>query len=416
MIFFKEYSIKITFNFQFKLKTFRILSMSTVQSAKYPFNLDESKQDNADDDYENYSAPFYDDTEEDDGQTIIDTNKHDKYDDDERFIIIEDLNLSHNLFSLVNIEHMFQTIKNIVYLDFSSNPLEKVYGMSGDALIMQNKLNSTTRKSSNNNNNNPPVESSNQVVKEILCIDELDMSNCKLERIPNLQHSCINKIDLSRNIIKDRELLVLSNYTVYFLDYLNLQGNSITNLKFVTSGQKFVQDTYLVQNSPLNYFYGGANTSQLNHTIVDVRSNRNFNCDCDLVKTLDDMSYLKLMSDCLTSQFIQQCRRSFANEDNNQTGTTNIRMLNKKLRAIFVITCLVLSLLCILIIYYMCSDFIRNVRPYDHVRVLYNRVLVYLKLRRRYDTTPHAHRDSGSVAYSKLVNDGTSVSQIEINS
>lgn len=374
-----------------RLRNFRVLSKTTYESIKYPFSLE------LEDEYEEEEEDLneYDDYEEDmEGDVVGSSTKSDELDDNERYVIIENLDLSKNRLGSVNLQHMLQSIKNIVYLDFSFNPIQKVNGMSSDPILFKSR-----------------IEQNSTANKEILCVDSLNLANCKLQRIPHLPHACVNKLDLNNNLISGSSRLVVSNYSVYFMDYINLQANNITKLKIILNGQKFKQDYYNMQNSPLNYFYSNTNKSELNHTYLDLKMNKYFRCTCELVELMADFPYFILMNECFTNDFQMQCKK-ILNENRN---SLTIKNLNKKLRVLFVLTCLVLILLSILIIYYMCSDFIKNLQPYDRFRLSLNRVLALVKLRKTAETS---NGSSGSnsigVQYTKLVNEAT-VSQVELN-
>lgn len=102
-----------------KLKTFRILPLTMLSKAKFPFNIE---GESLPEEYEDPNTQYYD---EDDDSTVV-GNKHDINDDDERFLIINVLDLSNNRFSIINVENMFQSLKNIISLDMNSNPIEQV--------------------------------------------------------------------------------------------------------------------------------------------------------------------------------------------------------------------------------------------------------------------------------------------------
>lgn len=401
-----------------QIRTFRLLSQTalkdkttTTTNGKKGGGGKEEEMNEEEDDYdaEEYNVHLGDDDEEsDDDETLLETgnrNKDGEEDDDDRFLIIEDLDLSSNkLNPTIHLQNMMQSIKNILYLDLSNNPIEQVIGMSLGAIVLENKLMS-------GNGSITTVNSVSQGENEILCIDVLNLSNCKLKRIPNLQHVCINKIDLKSNLLSGNAHLIVSNYTLYFMDYLNLQSNNLTYIEFFISGMKFKQDSYKIQNSPVNYFYGRTNSSgEINHTYVDTKDNRNFVCDCKLVRTLEELNGIKLINECFEKQqdLRIQCR--------NAKTAQEVRNLNQKLRTLFVITCFVLIILSVLIIYYMCSDFLRKMRPINQIRSNFSRLLVYLKLKSKYDTSmrdSNAHNNNIGVQYQKLVND--QVSQIDIH-
>ena len=91
---------------------------------------------------------------------------------------------------------------------------------------------------------------------EILCIDELDLSNCHVRFMPNLEHTCVNKIRLAYNKLYGKQHLIISRFTTFFLDYVDLQWNNVTELKPIISSQKFKQDSYTHKNSPMEYYLG----------------------------------------------------------------------------------------------------------------------------------------------------------------
>lgn len=214
------------------INKFRFLSLHAVRSADFPLNI-------KDDDEYNYDE--YDDS------GLEFSNTHDKsdpnyFDDDERFLIIEKLNLSNNHMRHINLQHMMQSVKNIGQLDFSHNPIENVVRLSGERSILTTKS----------------VLIEEDEFTEILCIDELNLSHCKVKFLPNFEHTCINKISLAHNSLSNKQHLVISKFSTYFMDYLDLQWNNITDLKPIISNQKFRQDDYKIKNSPLNYYLGKA--------------------------------------------------------------------------------------------------------------------------------------------------------------
>ena len=91
---------------------------------------------------------------------------------------------------------------------------------------------------------------------EIPCIDLIDLSHCKILKMPNFKHTCINKVDLTHNLLANKQYLMISKFSTYFLDYLNLEWNNITELTPIISNQKFKQDSYKNKNSPMDYFLG----------------------------------------------------------------------------------------------------------------------------------------------------------------
>lgn len=388
-----------------RLRDFQILSLTMVKNNHFALSSQQESNTTDDDNDEDLNMHYIDDTDNDynSEETIIDTNNRNKNpeEDDERFIVVDRLDLSKNKFSSINLQLMFQSIRNIVYLNMSSNPLEQMIGMAEDPVMI----------------NNPVIKTNalqDGVEDEILCIDNLDMKNCKIRHIPNLIHVCINVIDFQSNLISGITHLAISNYTLYFLDYLNLRSNNITHIEFRISGQKFKQDFYKNQNSPMNYFYGRTNTTRANHTLIDVQNNVQFNGTCNLLHTLNAIGNIKIVSEKMDDAFQADCRHLESKE--NKENTLGVQNLNKRLRVLFVATCAFLVIFCLLIIYYMCSDFFANLKPYERVRLTIHRVFVGSNLFGRYDPSVNGHANKNiGVQYKKLVNEGSMVSQIEIN-
>jgi hypothetical protein len=142
---------------------------------------------------------------------------------------------------------MLQSVRNVLNVDFSFNSkLRQVIGMSNSAPISSSILlndkneeidqeNSESSSSSENNENRVKDE----ILRETLCLDQLDLSNCAIQRVPNMQHTCVNKIDLSENDVQGKTHLVISLFSVYFLDYLDLKGNNVTKLSLIVSNEKY---------------------------------------------------------------------------------------------------------------------------------------------------------------------------------
>ena len=159
-LYFNPYHVRIE-NFDLShnsLKKFHILSFTKIESDKHPFDLSfDSKQfgekhstsfpsssssrssnssrlidldENEDEEDEAYDLndTYYDEDEE--YETVIATHNRKDMDDDKRFIFIEILDLSHNQFETVNMQHMLQSVQNVVVLDLSFNPIFQVVGKS----------------------------------------------------------------------------------------------------------------------------------------------------------------------------------------------------------------------------------------------------------------------------------------------
>jgi hypothetical protein len=242
--------------------------------------------------------------------------------------------------------------------------------------------------------------------------------------MPNLQHTCINKIDLSNNLLSSKIHLVLSKYTIYFMDYLNLQSNNITYIKLIDSEQKFKQDKYEIQNSPRDFFYARANTTIQNHTTIDLKLNRNFQCDCELSRAFNNYQHIKLMH--------ESC--SFDGETNECTSTTAfaINSLNLKLKILFFGTFSILILLSFVIIYHTCYDCIWTTIDQSKNKVFYRVFNLRFLLSSRFRPQSAAYSSNSNqiytpagqnhnlssigVQYSKLVEDEVTASQLELNS
>ena len=275
-------------------------------------------------------------------------------------------------------------------------------------------------------NKNPTDE--NSIKEEVLCIDNVFLNNCRIKRMPNLQHTCINKLDMSYNLLNDSIHLFLSKYTVYFMDYLNLQANNISYIKLITTDQKYKQDAYAVQNSPMNYFYGRINVTTPNHTVIDLKANKNFRCDCKLVRLLFNFQSIRIVSE-KCSTFLEnpanlklidgQCRRF-----DNATTSRGKTGVNRNLKLLFAFTCLGLIALSLVIIYYSCSDCLTSWNN-SAQRVLYRFFNFKNSLGAKFGVETSGGGGGGAanlhninnigVQYSKLVNDATA-SQIELNS
>ncbi len=365
------------------LKQFRFISKTRKDSAKFPNNIIGEFHDYVDFDDDNNAD------ETDDLSVAVD-NKHDSDDDDERFVLIDDLNLSFNNFNQIDLQHMLQSIRNVKNLDLSNNPLSKLVGLSDTKLLIKNDV----------------IEQDD--FTEILCIDQVDFSFCKLEYLPNLEHVCINKLNFAYNQLNKSYGLFISNFSTYFIDYINLQYNDIKHLSVkAMSNQVFKQDYYKHKNSPISYYFGEVNSSNLVHTYVDLQNNKNYKCNCDEIVNLKETYFIQIVNECLRDPaFKQQC---------TEYRRVTIYSLNKKFRVLFVITCGLLLLLSGLIVYYMCSDCIRNMQPYEMIRFNLRQILNRLRDLKRYRFTT-SEETSSNVVYSKLDNDLiASTNNININ-
>jgi hypothetical protein len=269
------------------------------------------------------------------------------------------------------------------------------------------------------------------IKEEVLCIDQFFLNNCRIKRMPNLQHTCINRLDLSFNLLAASVHLILSKYTVYYLDYLNLQSNNISYFKVITTEQEYKQEKYAVKNSPLNYFYGRVNQSIAEHTVIDVQNNKFFRCDCSLVRLLSDYQSIRISSErchVLTNStgtdtlkvFEEQCKRL---GNSTKPGGASAA-LNRKVKGLFVLTCILLVVFSLVIIYYTCTDCLNNFHQ-SIQRVFYRCCNFNGKFTSRLSAGLSGVGSSGNgglhnvnnigVQYSKLVEDAAAESQIELN-
>lgn len=294
---------------------------------------------------------------------------------------------------------MLQSVRNVNLLDMSHNPIENVIRLSGQRSIFEN-------------NEAPLVEGE---FTEILCIDEIDLSNCRIRHLPNFEHTCINKISLAYNSMQSKQHLVISKFSTYFMDYMDLQWNNITELKPIISNQKFKQDDYSHKNSPNNYYMGSQYTqftkSEI-HTYVDLKNNKQFKCDCELITQFRKYISIQLLNECMDDVSFQ--RQCFAKE--RQT----MESLNKKFRTIFGFIALLLFILTNVLIYYMCNDCIRNMQPYERLSFGVRQLLCRFKGKHSMDSdgispTGHVRQShSSKVIYSKL-DDETNASNVNLD-
>ena len=57
-------------------------------------------------------------------------------DDDERFLLVDELRLHANHLKHVNLQHMLQSVRNVKLLDLSHNPIESVIRLSGERSLL----------------------------------------------------------------------------------------------------------------------------------------------------------------------------------------------------------------------------------------------------------------------------------------
>ena len=140
---------------------------------------------------------------------------------------------------------MLQSVRNVLNVDMSFNSkLRQVVGMSNSApisssILLNDKNEEIDPEESSSSSENDDNRVKDEILRESLCLDQLDLSNCAIQRVPNMQHTCVNKIDLSENDVQGKTHLVISLFSVYFLDYLDLKGNNVTKLSLIVSNEKF---------------------------------------------------------------------------------------------------------------------------------------------------------------------------------
>lgn len=300
---------------------------------------------------------------------------------------------------------MLQSVANIKKLDMSFNPIDSIIRLSGERTIIDDKQ-------TENDGLSDDTE-----LTEILCIDQLDLNNCRIKHLPNLEHTCINKLGLAYNRLNGRQHLVISRFSTYFLDYLDLQWNNITELKPIISRQKFKQDSYRHKNSPLQYFLGSQSSVQNSkiHTYIDLKSNRFFKCDCDNLIQFKKYAAIQILNNCTSDvKFQSDC---FSKDHQS------MQSLNRKFRSIFVMVSLLLIILTSILVYYMCSDCIKNLHPIENIQ-FYFRQFFYRFAQSRMDgsdgmgvTGNIRQPGSSKVIYSKLDNEVTASNvDLHINS
>jgi hypothetical protein len=241
---------------------------------------------------------------------------------------------------------------------------------------------------------------------EIICIDELNLSNCHISKLPDFEHTCISKVSLAYNNLSGLQQLTISRFSTFFLDYLDLGWNNISLLNPIISNQKFKQDSYLHKNSPINYFLGSQASlpSTKVHTYVDLKHNSLFSCDCDVLVQFQKYAAIQILSDCTADKHFQA--KCFAER-------RSMDSLNRKFRLLFGFISVLLIALTSILVYYMCSDCVRNMQPWEHIQ-FYMRQFVYRFAQSRFEAEPAG---ASKVIYSKLDNElNSSNVNLEIHS
>jgi hypothetical protein len=324
---------------------------------------------------------------------------------------------------------MLQTVRNIKHMDISFNDkLRQVVGMSNSApitskIVLNDKNEEVLEEMEydETNNSNNSTKDTDETVREILCIDELDLSNSRLTRLPNMQHTCVNKLDLSENQIKGMSHLVISQFSVYFLDYLDLKANNITQINLIVSEEKFVNvKKYTSENSPYHYFYGTEEAQRAlkqnasAHTIIDLQGNDYFKCDCSLVEQMSHYLFVRIKNKCFTKELQDQCAR-------NKQNMATITSLNRRFRIVFIVSCFVLVVLTLFTLNYLYTDILKqkNTDCVSRARLHAYRLASYFDCCRRLRMMCESGNKAtggveSGVQYSKLGNNA-GASQLELN-
>ena len=208
-----------------------------------------------------------------------------------------------------------------------------------------------------------------------------------------MQHTCVNRVDMSENSMQGPVNLVISLFSIYFLDYLDLKANNITRLKLVISEQQFNDNhandaQFDTQNAPYHYFYGStevqqalaaSNASTKAHTVVDLKANEWFACDedCSLYKQLAAISFVKIVHKCYTIEYERRCRIESEHVE-------TVRALNRKFRVLFSVMCVVLVVMSLFALNYLCTDILKqkDTRLIGRVRLNMYRAASYFDCRR----------------------------------
>jgi Leucine-rich repeat (LRR) protein len=375
-----DFSKNLLSNFQFFSLTRQTRDASELAEAQNIKKQKKAKKNpskndnNGDKDKTNDKNDFYDDDQDDyddenDDEYYDDDYYDDDYDgdfDDERFITIDVLDLSENKLMEVNVRRMLQTISNIIELDMSLNPIEQVINLSSKKFTIAQFQNETNVKE-----DPMPLDP----YRRILCIDHFDLTNCELFRMPSMEHTCLNKLSLGYNQLRGQTHLVVSMFSLYFLDYLDLQMNNISDIKFVLSSQKFKQDDKksFGHNSPESFMMSKKNSTFI-HTRVDLKRNIAFKCSCEMYKHLKEIKTVTVLHNCYNPQFMEDC--------DNQMNAGSFTLLNYKFRLFFISVCLFISLISCVVIYYVIRDCHKNIDPYERFRYSFNCLFKMVKCKR----------------------------------
>lgn len=225
------------------LKYFRILSHRVVNKIGFPMNIDN------DDSSNDYSPEDI---------------------SDEKYLNIDQLNLSNNHFMSIDMNHQLGPVKSIGILDLSFNPIRK---LNGSSIQEYNVKASDSNIEWNQALNNK---------QDLRCINEFYLDNSYLSTIPSLEFSCIGKISLSNSRLNNEVTLKVSKLTLNTLKYINLQHNNITEL------------TIAINEATAKHY-----TDNNNVTYIDMLKNPLFKCNCDYLSSIESYSsHIKFIDEC----------------------------------------------------------------------------------------------------------------------
>lgn len=288
----------------------------------------------------------------------------------ERYLNINQLDLSSNLFQTFNISHCLQSVKQLNILDLSLNTdlnkLDSLSYLSDVALQMyfrkelkeEIKINDKPIEW-NQNLNNANDQTANAynyklINNNLFCINEVYFDNCKLDKLPSLEYSCIKKLSVYNNMLNNELELLISKFSLNYLKMLNLHNNNVTKLMF-----EIRQNDYLINKKD------NLNTDL---TFIDLKMNKYFECNCDLIKNIDNsLERLHLLTDCLLNKDKCNDTSNFDNINNpngvDNNGKTSTK-LSKKIIFFIAIICTIIGVVGLLILYSIFSD-IRNLSVHN---------------------------------------------------
>ena len=136
------------------------------------------------------------------------------------------------------------------------------------------------------------------------------------------------------------------------------------------------------------------------HTYIDLKQNKHFSCDCDVILQYRKHISIQLLNECMEEEAFQ--RQCFAKERQSMAS------LNRKFRAVFGVILLLLLVLTTVLIYYMCSDCIKNMQPYERISYVVRQFFCRFRSKLAVDSDAvgaSGHIRQSKVIYSKLDNE-----------